>query len=142
MTLTVPSSAKIPIGVGGMDQKSGILYLDSGRGNTIASVVKPDFVAPAVGVQAIGRLGNYVTLTGTSAASAIAAGACAQIMEWGKQPWEKTAFKFGADRKYSDPRVRKEPGCILSEYRLGLWKNECLRCTDEILWGIKFIYKA
>ena len=60
----------------------------------------------------------------------------------GKQPWEKTAFKFGADRKYSDPRVRKEPGCILSEYRLGLWKNECLRCTDEILWGIKFIYKA
>ena len=83
VTLTVPSSAKIPIGVGGMDQKSGILYLDSGRGNTIASVVKPDFVAPAVGVQAIGRLGNYVTLTGTSAASAIAAGACAQIMEWG-----------------------------------------------------------
>ena len=83
VTLTVPSSAKIPIGVGGMDQKSGILYLDSGRGNTIASVVKPDFVAPAVGVQAIGRLGNYVTLTGTSVASAIAAGACAQIMEWG-----------------------------------------------------------
>lgn len=32
VTLTVPSSAKIPIGVGGMDQKSGILYLDSGRG--------------------------------------------------------------------------------------------------------------
>ena len=83
MTLTVPSSAKIPIGVGGMDQKSGILYLDSGRGYTITSVVKPDFVAPAVGVQAVGRLGNYVTLTGTSAASAIAAGACAQIMEWG-----------------------------------------------------------
>ena len=59
------------------------MYLDSGRGYTITSVVKPDFVAPAVGVQAVGRLGNYVTLTGTSAASAIAAGACAQIMEWG-----------------------------------------------------------
>lgn len=118
-----------------------VFYIWIPGGNTIASVVKPDFVAPAVGVQAIGRLGNYVTLTGTSAASAIAAGACAQIMEW-KQPWEKTAFKFGADRKYFDSRVRKEPGCILSEYRLGLWKNECLRCTDEILWGIKFIYKA
>ena len=83
VTLTVPSSAEIPIGVGVMDQKSGILYLNSGRGYTITSVVKPDFVAPAVGVQAVGRLGNYVTLTGTSAASAIAAGACAQIMEWG-----------------------------------------------------------
>ena len=94
-------------------------------------------------MQAIGRLGNYVTLTGTSARHP----QLPQIVMCtdhgvGKQPWEKTAFKFGADRKYSDPRVRKEPGCILSEYRLGLWKNECLRCTDEILWGIKFIYKA
>lgn len=83
VTLTVPSSAEIPIGVGGVNPQNGIIYLNSGRGYTITSVVKPDFVAPAVGIPAVGRLGNYVTVTGTSAAAALTAGACAQIMEWG-----------------------------------------------------------
>ena len=113
-----------------------------GGGNTIASVVKPDFVAPAVGVQAIGRLGNYVTLTGTSAASAIAAGACAQIMEWGNSRGRRLLLNSVQIGNILIRGCEREPGCILSEYRLGLWKNECLRCTDEILWGIKFIYKA
>lgn len=83
VTLTVPASAEIPIGVGGVNPKNGIIYLNSGRGYTITSVVKPDFVAPAVEIPAVGRLGNYVTVTGTSAAAALTAGACAQIMEWG-----------------------------------------------------------
>ena len=46
--------------------------------------MKPDFVAPAAGIPAVGLRGNYVTMTGTSAAAAIAAGACAQMMEWGE----------------------------------------------------------
>lgn len=83
VTLTVPSSAEIPIGVGGIQPENGTVYLNSGRGYTITSVVKPDFAAPAVGIPAVGRLGNYVTVTGTSAAAALTAGACAQIMEWG-----------------------------------------------------------
>lgn len=83
VTLTGPSAAEIPIGVGGYNPGSGALYLNSGRGYSLSSVVKPDFTAPAVSVSAIGRLGNPVTMTGTSAAAAITAGACAQIMEWG-----------------------------------------------------------
>lgn len=83
VTLTVPSTANIPITVGGYQTSNGGIYLNSGRGFTVSSVVKPDFVAPAVGVQAVGIRGNYVTMTGTSAAAAITAGACAQLMEWG-----------------------------------------------------------
>lgn len=83
VTLTVPSTASVPITVGGYQASNGSLYLNSGRGFTVSSVVKPDFAAPAVGVQAVGIHGNYVTMTGTSAAAAITAGACAQIMEWG-----------------------------------------------------------
>ena len=39
--------------------------------------------APAVNVYGPGLRNRFVTMTGTSAAAAITAGACAQIMEWG-----------------------------------------------------------
>ena len=58
------------------------LYVNSGRGYSTNGIVKPDFVAPAVDVYGPGLLGNFITFTGTSAAAAITAGACAQIMQW------------------------------------------------------------
>lgn len=83
ITLTSPSSAQIPITVGGYQVADKGIYMDSGRGFTVNSVVKPDFCAPAVHVQGVGTRGNYVTASGTSVAAAITAGACAQLMEWG-----------------------------------------------------------
>lgn len=82
ITLTTPSAARIPISVGGYDHRSGGLYLDSGRGFTAAGDVKPSFTAPAVNIQGSGLRNNYVENSGTSAAAAITAGACAQVMEW------------------------------------------------------------
>jgi hypothetical protein len=83
VTLTIPSIASVPITVGGYQATEGSLYLNSGRGFTASALVKPNFTAPAVGVQAVGIRGSYVTMTGTSAAAAITAGACAQLLEWG-----------------------------------------------------------
>lgn len=83
ITLTSPSSAQIPITVGGYQVSDKGIYIDSGRGFTVNSVMKPDFCAPAVRVQGVGTRGNYVTASGTSVAAAITAGACAQLMEWG-----------------------------------------------------------
>lgn len=83
ITLTSPSSAQIPITVGGYQVADKGIYMDSGRGFTVNSVMKPDFCAPAVRVQGVGTRGNYVTASGTSVAAAITAGACAQLMEWG-----------------------------------------------------------
>lgn len=83
ITLTSPSSAQIPITVGGYQVADKGIYMDSGRGFTVNSVMKPDFCAPAVHVQGVGTRGNYVTASGTSVAAAITAGACAQLMEWG-----------------------------------------------------------
>lgn len=82
-TLTVPSNAGQTISIGGYQVANGGLYPDSGRGFTLAGEVKPDFCAPAVNVYGPGLRNTYVTRTGTSAAAAITAGACAQIMEWG-----------------------------------------------------------
>ena len=89
-TLTIPSSARIPISVGGYDHRGGGIFIDSGRGFTADGLVKPNFTAPAVRVQGAGLRNNYVDNSGTSIAAAITAGACAQVMEWsivrGKEP--------------------------------------------------------
>ena len=43
----------------------------------------PDVAAPAVEVSTIDMRGRNSTLTGTSAAAALGAGACALLLEWG-----------------------------------------------------------
>ena len=77
-TLTVPSTARVPITVGGYNDRSGSLYLESGRGYTITGSIKPDFVAPAVDITGAGGMEH----TGTSYGAAITAGAAAMFMEW------------------------------------------------------------
>jgi hypothetical protein len=74
--------AQAAIAVGGYLVSDGSLYRSSGRGYTASGQIKPTFLAPA-SVQAVGVRGESVTMTGTSAAAAITAGACAQLMEWG-----------------------------------------------------------
>ncbi len=82
ITLTEPSSAALPMSVGGYDAVTGGFYIESGRGYSMTGNIKPDYIAPAVNVYAQDRTGNFSTLTGTSAAAAIAAGASALLMEW------------------------------------------------------------
>ncbi len=82
VTLTSPSSAARVITVGGYNHANGSIFSDSGRGYTTTGDIKPDFVAPAVNVSGPGLCGSYITITGTSAAAAITAGACAQVLEW------------------------------------------------------------
>jgi subtilisin family serine protease len=82
MTLTSPGTARQVITVGGYQVSNRSIYADSGRGYTTDQDVKPDFVAPAVAVYGPGLKHNYVSMTGSSAAAAVAAGAVAQIMQW------------------------------------------------------------
>ncbi len=81
-TLTTPADALIPMSVGGYDAQSGAVYLDSGRGYNAGGAIRPDFLAPAVRLSARGLRDQYITVTGTSGAAALTAGACAQLMEW------------------------------------------------------------
>ena len=77
-TLTVPSTARVPMTVVGYNDLSGALFLESGRGYTITGSIKPDFAAPAVDVTGAGGQEH----TGTSCSAAITAGAAAMFMEW------------------------------------------------------------
>lgn len=82
-TITTPSTSFTPITVGGYDALTKAIYLQSGRGFDGKGRIKPDFCAPCVNVSGAGLRNNYVTLTGTSVAAAITAGASALVLEWG-----------------------------------------------------------
>lgn len=82
-TITEPGNAAGALTMAGYNGTNGSLWLDSGRGYTRNRHLKPDLAAPAVGISTIDRFGKGSVLTGTSAAAALGAGACALLMEWG-----------------------------------------------------------
>lgn len=84
ITLTLPSTAKSVITVGGYDYRLNIMANFSGQGYTRNFVyTKPDLVAPAVGILTTAAGGGYDSFTGTSFAAPFVAGSAALMMEWG-----------------------------------------------------------
>lgn len=110
-TLTLPSTAKNVISVGGYNAVIDTSADFSGRGYTRSNVyVKPDLVAPAVGIVTAKAGGGYDSFTGTSIASPFVAGSAALMMEWGivkkNDPFLygqriKAFLQKGAKRKFS-----------------------------------------
>lgn len=92
VTLTIPSTASKVITVGAYDpvyeayadfSGRGYLYQEQVNSRTSDSFVKPDLVAPGVGVMAPNRNGGYTAVTGTSFAAPFVTGAAALLMQWG-----------------------------------------------------------
>jgi hypothetical protein len=81
-TIVFPSSALRTITCGAYDTSDNSLYVSSSWGPTRVPRISPDFVAPGVKVAGIYPTG-YGTMTGTSGAAAITAGAAALLVEWG-----------------------------------------------------------
>lgn len=92
VTLTIPSTAAGVITVGAYDpvyeayadfSGRGYLYQEQVNSRTADAYVKPDLVAPGVGVIAPDRDGGYTQVTGTSFAAPFVTGAAALLMQWG-----------------------------------------------------------
>lgn len=81
-TAVVPATGLGTIRCGAYDSNNNTLYFTSSWGPTLQPAIAPDLVAPGVNVAGVFPMGNG-TMTGTSVAAAITAGACALMLQWG-----------------------------------------------------------
>ena len=81
-TIVYPATAMRTITCGAYNSSDNSLFVSSSWGPTRLPRMAPDFVAPGVGIKGIYPTG-YGTMTGTSVAAAVTAGAAALMMEWG-----------------------------------------------------------
>ena len=81
-TVTMPGTAGSILTIGGYQHLTQSLYPPSGRGPTRQEILKPDLVAPAVGIFGPVSPEGYQERNGTSAAAALAAGGTAQLLQW------------------------------------------------------------
>jgi len=81
-TTVFPSNALRAIACGAYNSYNNTLYVSSSWGPTRLPRMAPDFVAPGVDVIGVYPSG-LGTMTGTSTAAGITAGAAAILMEWG-----------------------------------------------------------
>ncbi|MGL4797866.1 MAG: S8 family serine peptidase [Cellulosilyticaceae bacterium] len=95
-TLTIPGTTQFATTVGAFNGLTNQSAPFSGRGYTLGNLVKPDLVAPGVGVIAPTSLRNngYATVSGTSVAAAFMAGAYALMMDYGRQK-KPDAYLYG-----------------------------------------------
>lgn len=82
-TLTSPGNSLIPITVTAYNPINNNLYQRASRGYTRIDVVKPDFAAPGVNIQAPTLEHGFAEVSGTGAAAAHTAGVTAILLEWG-----------------------------------------------------------
>ncbi len=83
-TLTIPSAAANVITVGAYNSFYNSYADFSGRGFTRQTrQVKPDLVAPGVGIMATAEGGGYKSVTGTSFAAPVVTGGAALLVQWG-----------------------------------------------------------
>ncbi len=81
-TIVVPATALGVITCGGYDSRNNSLFPDSSWGPSRLPAMLPDFTSPAVMVLGETPLGEG-SMSGTSVAAAITAGAAALMLQWG-----------------------------------------------------------
>lgn len=127
VTLTIPSTAYKVITVGAYDARLQAYADFSGRGYTRnVMTIKPDLVAPGVGITAPSPGGGYTARTGTSMATPFVTGSAALLMEWGIIKGNDMYLYGEKVKAYLIRGARPLPGEELPSKKTG-WGALCLR---------------
>lgn len=81
-TITEPGNTVSAITSGYYNGADNSIAISSGRGYTRGERIKPDFAAPGINVTGLNARGQFTARSGSSIATAIAAGAGALMLEW------------------------------------------------------------
>ncbi len=82
-TLTSPGNVSLPVVVTAYDNVNDSLYLNASRGFTRTGNFSPSLAAPGVNILGPSSGNNYITMSGTSVATAHTTGIAAMLLEWG-----------------------------------------------------------
>lgn len=95
-TVTIPATTSAVTSVGAMNGRTDQIANFSGRGYPLNLQVKPDVIAPGLGIVAPTSLSEngYASVSGTSAAAAFVAGAYALLLDYGLQR-KPTSYLYG-----------------------------------------------
>ncbi|MDE6952095.1 MAG: S8 family peptidase [Lachnospiraceae bacterium] len=134
VTLTEPAYAQEVITISAYADATGAFWGESGRGFAVDGRIKPDFAAPGVDIPVPGRaplalsgpagaedmnsLGSF-TVTGSSMAGAITAGAVAQFLEWAVVRENDVFIKGREIKSYFQRGASKEAGMEYPDRRWG-----------------------
>lgn len=117
-TVTVPSTAVGAISCGAYNASDKSLYSNSSWGPTRINRMMPDLAAPGVNVGGIFPTG-YGTMNGTSAATAITAGASALMLQWGIVQGNDTSLSTYQIRAYMIRGCSRSPTMLYPNTQWG-----------------------
>jgi subtilisin family serine protease len=111
-TVTLPGTLTSVICVAFYDQNNNSVVAASGLGYTTNNVVKPGIAAGGVNVATTDLNKGVVSISGSSAAAAVVAGACLLILQWGVVYGNDTNMSTNKVRTYLIRGVTKRPGDV------------------------------
>lgn len=140
-TLTIPSTSQVITSVGAFNGRTSQIAAFSGRGYPLNEQVKPDIMAPGVGIVAPTSLSDngYATVSGTSAAAAFVSGAYALLLQYGLDN-SPSSFLYGEALKSFMMKAALRP--IRNQpYPNRSWGYGIV-CVERILDALKEQYDA
>lgn len=118
-TLTIPSTSRKAITVAYFDQEKNSLVSASGNGYNSNGLINPDIITSGINVLTTSQSGAVIKSSGSSVATAIVAGCCALMLQWGivdKNDIAMFSIKirsyllYGADRSRKDNYPNRSTG--------------------------------
>jgi len=120
ITVTVPSTTEGCITCGAYNDRNGSLLAESSWGPNRVMLNKPDLVAPGVNVTGVYPMGDG-TMTGTGVATAITAGACALMLQWGIVEQNNVSLNTYRIKSFLIRGCKRDQDIRVSKFKMGIW---------------------